>query len=102
MIFGLLMLGVMLALVGTVVYAIIESQDKDKESKDDPETPEKISIQERLKDTQSTATAAEEYKCALCSIYAVEELSDSHRESCIEKGCSFSDTPSRPIRGRPE
>ena len=97
MIFGALILFAL----GAIIYGAIQYQAKDKESKNDPVILEKTSIQERLKDTQSSAVVPDEYKCVLCSPYAAEELSASARESCIKKGCSFSDTPSHPSRARP-
>ena len=105
MMFGLVMGGFLLILVGMVIYNIATDQGDVNESKSNPVSHAKPSIQELVevvKDTQSTATVPDEYKCAACSIYSVEELSDSHRESCIKMGCSFSKTPSRPIRARPE
>lgn len=97
-----IIIGVVILVIIIFLFDTFSEDAKDKESKNDPATPEKISIQERLKDTQSSATAPDEYKCALCSVYAAEELSDSQRESCIKKGCSFSESPSRPSRARPE
>ena len=102
MIAGVLAIGAMLFVIAAVINGFIQFQAKDKESKNNPVSPAKPSIQELVKDTQSSATVPDEYKCVLCSPYAAEELSASQRESCIKKGCSFSKTPSRPIRARPE